>query len=64
MIHTKRLAHGIGNFIKQASRYGHANIVFKDIAQSSYYKPIKSVQDFLNDNKIIYQNGEASYRLK
>ena len=30
------------------------NKVFKDIAQSSYYKPIKSVQDFLNDNKIIY----------
>jgi hypothetical protein len=35
----------IFNFYKT---FGTNKMIFKDIAQSSYYKPIMKVQDFLN----------------
>lgn len=39
-------------------------LIFKDIAQSSFYKPILKVQDFLNEQKIKYETGAASFRVR
>ena len=39
-------------------------ITFKDIAQSSYYKPIRRVGDFLNEQKIKHEEGPMTYRIR
>jgi hypothetical protein len=49
-----RYATFILNFNKT---FGTNKMIFKDIAQSSYYKPIMKVQDFLNQQNIIYETG-------
>jgi|688.fasta_scaffold1887580_1 hypothetical protein len=49
-----RYATFILNFNKT---FGTNKMIFKDIAQSSYYKPIMKVQDFLNQQNIRYETG-------
>jgi hypothetical protein len=64
MIALKKIFGWSTILLRNKAGWSYSKIIFRDIAQSSYFKPIIAVKDFLNEQKIKHEEGPNSYRIR
>ena len=64
MMQIKKMMGRSQILLRNAARLSINRMVFKDIAQSSYFKPVTTVKDFLNEQRIKHEEGPVTYRIR